>query len=424
MFWSTPKLPVSPDGQEWIEDSLVWVREKYGEEFLKNVPVITPSTKYLDRKFDGSEEDAHFSLQKICEYMKVEPSLIKLTFYGQDGVALKDSLLHPVSVSEIPAGTDPQRPTGYTEICLDLNEIKDPLSLMATLIREVAQVKLLNEKFIVERNDGAGDITAVAFGFGIFLGNAFFKITSWEGAHNKHWSLNRKMSMPEPFIAYAMAWMAHYQGDTECLWTKFLNKPMQDDFKACREYIAKYPQKIRMERRPGMKDDWRDHKQEEEEVEEPVREVPEQYILPELEKEVPLPETAGKWTGRLVYGNLYTPYGIVGKELEFEMELSLTEDEDFVGTALDTNGFGTNPSQASLTGFTDDLNISFVKQYNQLQVFTLEGTIVQKKDKRGPEIFYSGIFNPKTGAYEGEWHMEASREEAAGNGTWWMKKIS
>ncbi|HXC07130.1 MAG TPA: hypothetical protein VNZ86_20360, partial [Bacteroidia bacterium] len=371
MFWSTPKLPVSPDGQQWIEDSLVWTREQYGEEFLKNVAVITPSTKYFDRKLEGSEADAQYVLGKVCEYMQVDPNLMKLTFYGKDGVVLKDNLLHPVSVAEIPAGTDPEKPGAHTEICLDLKDMKDPLLLMVTLIREVAQVKLLHEKRIVERIDGAGDMLAVAFGFGIFLGNGFAKISEWEGNHSKRWSLNRQMNMPEPFIAYAMAWMVHYQGDQECLWTKFLNKTMADDFKACIEFIAKYPAKIRMERRPEMKDDWRTTVSEEKE-EGPVAIV---APLPEQAEEISLPEITGMWSGNLIFGSAYGK--LEGKERLFNLELELSEDEELQGTATDTGGFAMNPSGATVAGFTDDIQISFTLQYQTLLLIAENGTTLE-----------------------------------------------
>jgi hypothetical protein len=411
MFWNTPKLPVTQNDQEWTEDSLLWLKEQFGEEFLKTVSIKTPTTKYFDRKFNRTEEDAVFALGKICEYMSVDPKTIYLSFYGQDDIAAIHKLPQGRQSSKTPAGLYTQWQEGYTEIALNLKELEDPISMISTMSHEISHVKLLGEKRILTNDEPLTDLVSVAFGFGIFRGNSVFRMRQWQGDRTQGWEMSKKGYLPEQVIAYAMAWIAAYQGDEDCVWSKHLNKTMSGLFESSKAYIKKHPEKIRFEGTSG------NHKSTlaqttpsgNSKVPEPVSYKNAQFLPIQESEGIPLPDINGKWAGVLIYGRGYGAKA--NSELYSSIKVKVTEEDEFEGTATDIKGVGMNPDGGTVTGFIDGNKISFIKKYKSERM----------KDEPSPDICYSGRFNQAKGEYEGEWVIERSKG-AAGSGTWRMKK--
>ena len=422
MFWNKPQLPVTSNDQEWTEDSLLWVKEQFGEDFLRTVSIKTPTTKYFNRKFKGTEEDATFAFERICEYMSVDPKTIYLSFYGHEDIASNHRLPHNVQSNKTPAGLYTEWPEGYQEISLNLKDLNDPISIISTLAHEIAHVKLLGEKRISVNNEPLTDLLAVAFGFGIFHGNSVFLMKQWmdKGAGMHGWSMKRKGYLPEQVIAYAMAWMASYQGDEECIWSKHLNKTMSGFFESSRAYIKKYPEKIRFE--IGLADHALSLTRSASSDQKPPQPI--SYEKAKFPEDVrvetgPLPDMNGKWSGVLLYGKMYRERE--NAELYFSIDLITTEEDEFEGTSNDLKGVGMNPDSAVVKGFVDENRISFVLQYKSMHRMNKDGGVDVDNDKPGPEIFYTGNFNHSRQEYEGDWAIERN-SKSGGSGTWRMAK--
>ncbi|MFI5140804.1 MAG: hypothetical protein ACHQII_00485 [Bacteroidia bacterium] len=134
----------------------------------------------------------------------------------------------------------------------------------------------------------------------------------------------------------------------------------------------------------------------------------------------------GQWTFVIVYGPEYGEQE--NQELYFDAEF--IQDKDlFTGTGRDTGGSGASPDIATIKGFLEDDEISFIKQYTTNHYIDEEGKITIDKNVPGPEINYYGSFNKLNGMFEGHWEMlMGSQKYGEGwfddmaTGTWAMKR--
>ena len=139
-----------------------------------------------------------------------------------------------------------------------------------------------------------------------------------------------------------------------------------------------------------------------------------------------MPELEGKWLGKIIYGHSFGE--LENEALIFTLNLSRTGDE-FSGTSIDVDGIGINPNHARIKGFMDEDSINFVKQYTLPPKLGLNQKLVDTDtNKLGPEISFTGIFNPATGEYSGEWIILISFNVLGNvffekdNGGWWSMK--
>lgn len=94
MFWNkTPKLPVTPEDKEWIEECLLALKDNFGDEHFKSIVTVLPNKRYYDNDFTGIEEDAVFALNQTKIYMDIENDDIKLEFFSNSPVEMADGRL-------------------------------------------------------------------------------------------------------------------------------------------------------------------------------------------------------------------------------------------------------------------------------------------------------------------------------------------
>jgi hypothetical protein len=120
-----------------------------------------------------------------------------------------------------------------------------------------------------------------------------------------------------------------------------------------------------------------------------------------------IPNLFSRWKGVLVYGPEYDD--MEGVELFFTMNI-LQDKDSFTGTAVDTGGAGITPGEATIRGFIDKNEISFVKQYNASWEYDHQGIAVPVPGKPGPEIVYTGIYDPHSGEISGDWEISLDEQ--------------
>ncbi|MFS4493590.1 hypothetical protein [Maribacter sp. 2308TA10-17] len=209
MFWNKkPKLPITPEDQIWVEESLTFLKQSLGEENLLSVNTVEPTEVFFNRHFDGSELDAEFILQRCLEFMNIPKGKVELEFYSEENHCLDDGTLLSSSAdimgrSEGTAGTY-HKQSGKSIIQIERGQLKHPQILIATISHELAHEKLLGENRIIENDEYLTDLTAIVYGFGIFIANARFQFQS--GMNNGFgWQMQSQGYLPEQVSAYAMA---------------------------------------------------------------------------------------------------------------------------------------------------------------------------------------------------------------------------
>lgn len=141
-----------------------------------------------------------------------------------------------------------------------------------------------------------------------------------------------------------------------------------------------------------------------------------------------LTDISGNWQGKIIYGEAYG--NEAGEILYFDMVME-QDGESITATSADTGGYGVNEDPADIEGMFINNEIEFIKKYKtSIQQFRDKGEIVFRKITPGPNIYYTGIYDPKTEIFTGEWtfvkkksflSLVINRNER-GEGTWSMER--
>jgi hypothetical protein len=248
-FWKNKnQSPITETDKQWIEGELIWLTEVIDPIYFKILSTITPDNEELKMHFSGTEEDAHFILEKLTSIMNIDAWEIQLMFYSEKPTRFSEGITATPAEGlkhrwNSPLGKYVDKGFGNKEIWIELEQINDPVGLIATLASELAVLKLTNEYGLEEQDKLLADLTAVVFGLGIFMGNAYFKFAQWHGNTHHGWRMQKRGGLPEMLIAYSMAWLAHYRNE-DVSWKRYLNKTMKKYFEKCYTYIEKNKDKI------------------------------------------------------------------------------------------------------------------------------------------------------------------------------------
>ncbi|MGK6353478.1 hypothetical protein [Parapedobacter sp. DT-150] len=213
-----PKPPITQEGKEWIDVNLLWLREQFGH----HVDAVTPTPEHFPVEFTGSEADAHRILGIVCGQMGIPIGNIELYFF--DPPPAVDGIMLASEETDTPEGIYYQSEDGKQTIELNSQQLPDFTSLVATIAHEVAHIKLLTLGDPEEDEEHLTDLTAIYFGFGIFIGNSAFKFNQWQDGSHQGWSFKRSGYLPEQVIAYAMAALYSDQKDIAANLNKSLKK--------------------------------------------------------------------------------------------------------------------------------------------------------------------------------------------------------
>ncbi|MEP2280854.1 hypothetical protein [Maribacter sp.] len=230
MFWNKKrKLPITDEDKVWVDKDLNWLRTEFGEEHFMEIRTVTPTKDFYERTFDRTEKDAEFILERTMELMNVRDVKIDLDFFSDSPIEMTDGtvLSSPADINgswNSAAGTFEQSNEG-TKISIETQQLRNPISLIATISHELAHQILLGENRIEENDEYLTDLTAIAYGFGIFIGNSRFQFS----ASGLGWQSGGQGYLPEQIIAYTMAWLSNVRNE-KTDYSQFLDKSMKKYF--------------------------------------------------------------------------------------------------------------------------------------------------------------------------------------------------
>lgn len=230
MFWNKKKkLPITPEDKTWIDQDLNWLKEEFGQDHFMGIRTVTPTKDFYDRTFDGTEKDAEFVLERTMELMSIQNADLQLEFFSDSPIEMAGGtiLTTPADIEgswNSASGTYEQTENGSV-ISIERGQLKNPISLIATIAHELAHQILLGENRIEENDEYLTDLTAITYGFGIFIGNSRFEFSS----HEFGWQSSRQGYLPEQIIAYAMAWLSNERNE-KTDYSQYLNKSLKKYF--------------------------------------------------------------------------------------------------------------------------------------------------------------------------------------------------
>jgi hypothetical protein len=238
MFWNKKKkLPVTIDDKLWIEESFLFLQEILGLEHFNSLETITPE-HFKDYLFKGNENDADFVLERVKELMVIDDSSIRLEYFSDEPAEMSDGtiLTTPADIHgkwESVSGIYEEK---EKVIYIERGQLKNPISLIATMAHELSHFILLGENRIEENDEYLTDLTAIVYGFGIFLGNSKFQHQKFQNINTSGWQISSQGYLPEQIIAYSMVLLS-IQRKENTAYKNLLNKDLARYFNQSLEFL-------------------------------------------------------------------------------------------------------------------------------------------------------------------------------------------
>jgi len=249
-FWQNKNQPpITENDRLWVEEGLLWFADLFTPEVFRAMLTITPDTQHFDRHFTGTEEDVDFILERVAGIMNIKPWEIQLMFFSDRPTRFSEGIT-ATPAEKLKGGWSSKKSDlidkgfGNKEIWIEMSQLHDPVALIATMSVELAKYKLISEYAIEEDISMFDDLLSLAFGFGIFRANAYFTFSQWHGNTHHGWQMQKSGGLPEPIIAYTMAWLAHYR-DEDITWKHSLNRTMKKYFEKSYAWIEQNKDKVK-----------------------------------------------------------------------------------------------------------------------------------------------------------------------------------
>jgi hypothetical protein len=235
------KCPLTVEDQNWIANNLDWINENVVN--LSSQPTIEPTKQFFKWEFTGDKDDAKFLLVKIGEYANVDTKNIQLNFYDEDEEKKRVKKELGINIMK-----DNNKIVGYYSddnnkytIGIEIKQLQNSFYLIAIIIHELCHHILINLKSVPyksEEDEWLTDLLAIAYGFGIFIGNSKFSITQWQGNLVAGWTASSQGYLPQQATGYAMAEIEmRKENKRNPKWLKYCTPNLKSDFKSSMKYL-------------------------------------------------------------------------------------------------------------------------------------------------------------------------------------------
>ena len=237
LFGGKPRAPIDERARLWIDQRLRWLGDEFGADRLIDSPIILPTPEYFPDPYDGSFASVETMFERVCGYMDVSPNIIDLRASSDSNrPEMVNESGHALATA---AGTYGEGSSRFI-IRLDRTQFDRPMELVGTMAHELAHVRTIGENRTnpdAFDNELLTDLTAVFFGFGIFLANAprhwHSQLSYWPGTQ-----LRKPEYMTLPMYGYALAMIASIRFEEKPAWLKHLRRDARAEFRAAARYLG------------------------------------------------------------------------------------------------------------------------------------------------------------------------------------------
>src|SRR5437762_10161000 len=90
----SPDCPVDEPVKAWIEGRMNWLVQQFGIDRLRTAEVVLPTEDFFPDAYTPSAEGARTVLDRLCEYMDLDPADVELEVYeDRNPVAVQERAL-------------------------------------------------------------------------------------------------------------------------------------------------------------------------------------------------------------------------------------------------------------------------------------------------------------------------------------------
>ena len=222
--------------------------------------VITPTAEDFPDPYDKTIEAAEKLFSRVCAYMNVDPSEIEFEIFPDETEELKAILpswrggtgkrpagLYIHALDERNANDNANDDGRHAVVAIRSSQLKDPLSLVATMAHELGHVILLGGGLMNPKpadHEPLTDLLTVYLGLGIFTANSAGRFKQFQEDRRIGWSMQRLGYLPEEVFAYALANFSIERSEDRVVWERHLSTNVKAYFKRSRAWLAKNPQYV------------------------------------------------------------------------------------------------------------------------------------------------------------------------------------
>ena len=249
MAWFfSARCPVDEEMRKWVEYRMAWLTGEFGLETWWSAPAVTPTDEFFPDRFDGSEHAVEIMLQRVCQYMGINPDKVTLRLYDEGRHAeLRQGLaIHSEGGGSAGRYTHDEKHI----VMIEASGLSDTAGLVATIAHELSHVRLLGEGRVTGDEDDheqLTDLATVFFGLGVFNANSVVNFNQWSKEGWSGWSSSKKGYLNEATFAYALALWAYVRREDH--WLRHLRPTVRSMVKQGIRYVEKNPPKGLAERR-------------------------------------------------------------------------------------------------------------------------------------------------------------------------------
>jgi hypothetical protein len=256
VFGFSAKLPLDEEERQWVDEGFRRLEKMLGHTRLLEAKVILPTPEYFPDAYDHTDAGADALFQRVCGYMHVDRSGIQLEVFPDETEELRSILPYWRGDSGGCAGFFSHDPTIESTptadgarmlVALRSTQLKDPLSLVATMAHELGHVILLGGRLISPKtpdHEPLTDLLTVFLGFGVFTSNAARRFKQFQDERSYGWSMNRLGYLPEEMYGYALAKFAAARSEEKPRWVQHLSTNVRAYFRRSQLWLAKNKFKV------------------------------------------------------------------------------------------------------------------------------------------------------------------------------------
>jgi len=253
MLGFSPKLPISDADRQWVDEGFRRLEKLLGRKRLLDAKVVLPTADDFPDAYDATPAAAAILFRRLCAYMKVDRSKVELEVFPDETEQLREILPYWRDRDNHAAGLYFDHATGdNTEeqlnegkcmvVAIRSTQLKDPLSLVATLAHELGHVILLGGRLLDPKSpdhEPLTDLLTVFLGLGIFTANCAARFRQYQDDRRQGWSMQRLGYLPEQAYGYALAKFAAERGEHKAEWVKHLSTNVRAYFKQSCSWLVK-----------------------------------------------------------------------------------------------------------------------------------------------------------------------------------------
>jgi hypothetical protein len=257
MFFFSAKLPINDEERIWVNEGFRRLEKLLGRRRMLEAKVVEPTAEDFPDAYSKTSEALERLFSRVCGYMGVDRSTIKLEIFPDETEELREILPSWSSHSGRGAAglylhaTQQARATDNADegmiVAIRSSMMNDPTSLIATVAHELGHVILLGGGLMSASTDDhepMTDLLTVFLGLGIFTANSAARFKQFQNNTKIGWSMNRLGYLPEPVFGYAMARFAAERGEQKPLWSRHLSPNVKSDFKNSQRWLEQNPQYV------------------------------------------------------------------------------------------------------------------------------------------------------------------------------------